>query len=130
MNMHTTLSRIFPSGVVSAYASDTGGSFEVRGLTNGAVPQNCEVLARGRARSSHWDGHRASYLVRTEDFVLFFRICLSVPGKDRGGSGVSRGYAHANDGQSRGLQVHACRAIAALCADDSRGRRQANNLTA
>ncbi len=116
MNIHNTLNRIFPSGVISECATDTGGSFEVRGLTNGAVPQNCEVLARGRARSSHWGGHRASYLVKTEDFLLFFRICLSVPGSGHGGSGVSQGYAHANDGQARGLQVHARRAIAALSA--------------
>ena len=82
MNIQDTLAQIFPSGVVSGCRPDKGGSFEVLKLPQGTVPQNCEVLASCRAKLARGRARRECYLVKTEDFVIFFRVCPTWPARD------------------------------------------------
>ncbi len=48
MNIQSTLTVLFPAGVVVDCGPSQSGSLEVHGLPKGTVPQNCEVLACGR----------------------------------------------------------------------------------
>jgi hypothetical protein len=57
----------------------TGCCFEVHGLPNNTVPQNCAVLASGQFQYFMDQACRESYLVETEDFVLIVRICPVSP---------------------------------------------------
>src|SRR5450756_2347534 len=80
MNIEDTLAQIFPSGVVNGCRPDKGGSFKVLKLPQGTVPQNCEVLASCRAKLTRGRARRECYLVKTEDFVIFFRVCPYLAG--------------------------------------------------
>src|SRR5450756_380207 len=98
MDIQDTLAQIFPSGVVSGCRPDKGGSFEVLKLPQGAVPQNCEVLASCGAQRARGRERHESYLVKTEDFVIFLGF----------------GYAPVGAAQSRALQALARKSIDAL----------------
>ena len=80
MNVQEAIARIFPGGVLRDCTRDSGDGFEVHGLNKNAVPQNCEVLASGRFQFSAGQAACESYLVKTEGFVLFFRIYATPPG--------------------------------------------------
>ena len=111
MNIHQTLTRIFPSGVVGGCSPDAGGVFEVHGLPKGTAPVNCEVLAGGHVPASHGHGHRESYLVQTEDYILFFDICPALPGCGYDALVESGGYADVADSQSHDLLAYARKSI-------------------
>jgi hypothetical protein len=110
MNIHQTLAHIFPAGVVGGCSPDEGGLFEVHGLPSGTVPENCQVLAGGHAPHARHE-HRESYLVKTEDFVLFFDVCGALPGSGDGEFVQSGGYAGVADGQSHDLLAYARKSI-------------------
>jgi len=114
MNIQDTLAQIFPSGVVSGCRPDKGGSFEVLQLPQGTVPQNCEVLASCRAKFARGRARRESYLVKTEDFVIFFRVCPTWPARDRNDLVLGFGYAPVGNAQSHALQALARKSIDAL----------------
>ena len=111
MNIQQTLTRIFPSGVVGGCSPDGGGVFEVHGLSKGTVPANCEVLAGGHVPQMRRHEHRESYLVKTEDFILFFDVCAALPGSGYDEFVESRGYADAADTQSHDLLAYARKSI-------------------
>ena len=92
MNLQETITRIFPTGFVKEYNPDKGISFEVHGLPRNSVPQNCEVLASGQFQFSLRQQRSESYLVKTEDFVLFFRIVPAPP--DSGYAELALGSGH------------------------------------
>ena len=114
MNIQDTLARIFPSGVVSGCRPDKGGSFEVLKLPQGTVPQNCEVLASCRAKLARGRARRECYLVKTEDFVIFFRVCPTWPARDPNDLVLGFGYAPVGAAQSRALQALARKSIDGL----------------
>jgi hypothetical protein len=66
-----------------------------------------DKLARGRAR-------RESYLVKTEDFVIFFRVCPAWPAGDASDLVLGVGYAPIGAIQSQALQTLARKSIEAL----------------
>jgi hypothetical protein len=114
MNIQDTLAHIFPSGVVSGCRPDKGGSFEVLKLPQGAVPQNCEVLASCRATFARGRARRESYLVKTEDFVIFFRVCPAWPAGDSSDLVLGVGYAPVGAAQSLALQALARKSMETL----------------
>lgn len=114
MNIQDTLAQIFPSGIVSGCRPDKGGSFEVLKLPQGAVPQNCEVLASCRATLARGRARRESYLVKTEDFVIFFRVCPAWPAGDSSDLVLGVGYAPVGAAQSLALQALARKSMEAL----------------
>lgn len=79
MSLQSTIALIFPAGVLRRADPETGCAFEVHGLPKSAVPQNCEVLASGQFQFSAGQQRRESFLVKRDDFVLFFRICPVPP---------------------------------------------------
>lgn len=111
MNIDQTLAHIFPAGVVVGCNPRDGGLFEVRGLPKGTVPENCEVLAGGHTPQTHGCEHRETYLVRTEDFVLFFDVCAAPPGCGYDAFVESGGYASVADPQSHDLLAYARKSI-------------------
>ena len=111
MNIHQTLASIFPSGVVGGCSPDRGGSFEVHGLPRGAAPANCEVLAGGHVPPKHGHGNRESYLVKTDDYILFFDVCAALPGCGHDAFVESGGYADAAGTQSHDLLAYARKSI-------------------
>lgn len=114
MNIQDTLAQIFPSGVVSGCRPDKGGSFEVLKLPQGAVPQNCEVLACGQSKRARGRERRESYLVKTEDFVIFFRVGPTWPARDPNDLVLGFGYAPVGAAQSSALQALARKSIDGL----------------
>ena len=81
MNLQDTVARMFPSGIVKQSIPDNSTFFEVHGLPDNSVPQNCSVLASGQFQFSRTQVSRGSYLVQTADFVFFIRVYASEPGK-------------------------------------------------
>lgn len=114
MNIQDTLAQIFPSGVVSGCRPDKGGSFEVLKLPQGTAPQNCEVLASCRVNLARGRARRECYPVKTEDFVIFFRVCPTWPNRDPNDLVLGFGYAPVGAAQSRALQELARKSIADL----------------
>ena len=115
MNIHGTLSCLFPSGNVIDCGSRYGDYLEVYGLPKGSVPQNCEVLASGRPKLFSGHEHQEIYLVKTEDFLLLLRICPAGPNAGDGEFVVSRGYAHVDDELAPEFQKTARKSIEVLC---------------
>ena len=107
MNIGKTLARIFPSGVVSDGGPGQDGFFEIRGLPQGTVPEHCEVLASGQTRRALALQRRESFLAKTDDFVLFFHICIAHP--DSGYAEFVMGHtcALADNARAQGLQAYA-----------------------
>lgn len=114
MDIGSTLAHIFPSGVVSGCRPDKGGSFEILKLPKGTLPQNCEVLASGQSRLGRGRERRENYLVKTEDFVIFFRVCPAWPASDANDLVLGLGYAPVGAVQSQALQAFARKSIEAL----------------
>ena len=114
MNIEDALAQIFPSRVVSGCRPDKGVSFEVLRLPQGTVPQNCEVLASCRAKLARGHACRESYLVKTEDFVIFFRVCPTWPARDPNDLVLGFGYTPVGAAASRALQALARKNIDAL----------------
>lgn len=115
MDIGDTLARIFPTGVVSGGGPDHDGFFEVRGLPQGTVPENCEVLASGQTTLTVAFQRRGSFLVKTDDFVIFFHICIAHPDSGYAEFVVGRTCAHADDARSQELQAYALMSIKAVC---------------
>jgi hypothetical protein len=74
MNVQATVSLMFPSGVVTQSIPDNCSFFEVHGLEEDSVPQNCDVLASGQFQFSTTQRSRGSYLVKSDDLVFFIRV--------------------------------------------------------
>ena len=116
MDIGSTLARIFPTGVISDGGPDQGGFFEVRGLPQGTVPEHCEVLASGKTRRPVALQRRESFLAKTDDFVLFFHICIAHPDSGYAEFVLGRTCALADNALSQGLQAYALMSIQAVCA--------------
>ena len=116
MNIGNTLARIFPTGVVSYGSPDQGGFFEVYGLPQGTVPEFCEMLASGQNTHAVALQRRESFLAKTDDFILFFHICIAQPDSGYAEFVMGRTCAHADDTRSRELQAYALMSIRAACA--------------
>ena len=115
MNIHNTMTALFPEGVVVDCGSFEAGSVEVHGLPGDAVPRNCEVLASGSTRFSH-DGERQQiYLVKTDDFLVLLRIGRAGPDTADGAFVVSRGHVPVGLAQSDAFATTARNSIQALC---------------
>lgn len=106
------LRSIFPQGVVN-YVHDSTGWFEVNGLSEGTVPQNCEILDRGQERSAK--DRREHFLVKTENFILFFRICTAMKGSSYDEFAVGRDAAIVTGLQAEECISHGKRVIESLC---------------
>ena len=74
MNLQETVAQMFPHGVVTQSIPDNSSFFEVHGIPENAVPQNCEVLASGKFQYSRDQDRTGSYLVQAEDHVFFIRV--------------------------------------------------------
>lgn len=116
MDIGGTLARMFPTGVVSGGNPALGGFFEVRGLPPCTIPENCEVLASGQTRPTAALQRRESFLVKTDDFVIFFHICLAHPDSGYAEFVMGRLCAHADDARARELQAYALMSIKAVYA--------------
>jgi|ERR1035437_285563 hypothetical protein len=116
MDIYNTLARIFPTGVVSHGNPDQGGFFKVLSLPQGTIPENCTMLACGQTTRTVALQHRGSFLVKTDDFVLFFHICTAQPDSGYAEFVMGRTCAHADDTGSRELQAYALKSIRAACA--------------
>lgn len=76
MSSQHVLTQIFPKGLVRSRGETAGGFFEVIGLRGPWAPENCHVLACGSHPLDQQPlSRRASYLVRTRDYDLFFHVC-------------------------------------------------------
>jgi hypothetical protein len=113
MNILETLAHVFPYGPTLWRVPRDGGFFAVRGLSRGMPPSNCEKLASGRAGTRIGEAARTSYLVRTPDFLLFFRTCPDTVGAAPGGFVVSCGFAPLFSALAADLEAYARRSIAA-----------------
>lgn len=113
MNISETLKHVFPSGKIRSRVPDHGGFFEVRGLCRGMAPTNCERLASGSAKARTGEALRESYLVRTPDFILFFRTCPERTDKQTTRFVMSCGYAPLPGTSAKDLEAYALRSIAA-----------------
>lgn len=112
MNIHDTLSSIFPSAVIGPPGQPVhDGFFEVLGLTKDVVPQNCERMAHGRSKPMMGQAIRDSYLVRTADFLLFFRACPELPNRRHNTFVMSCGCAPLRGTRSRDLEAYALKSI-------------------
>ncbi len=114
MNIRETLTHVFPSECFQAGVPEHGGFFEVKGLCRGIAPRNCESLASGTAKARIGEAQRESYLVRTPDFLLFFRTCPERTGSQPAGFLVSCGCAPLRSAAAKDLEAYARRSIAAL----------------
>ncbi len=115
MDMRSTLTTLFPAGLVVDCGAPKGDLLEVHGLPMGTVPQNCEVLAGGHARF-YWGRERQDiYLVKTEDYLVLLRICPAGPGSGDGAFVVSRGYSPVQDVLTLNFQTTALKSIEILC---------------
>jgi len=112
VNIHDTLTHLFPSGVIPTGVPEHEGFFEVRGLPEEVAPQNCETLASGLAGGRLGERLRRSYLVRTPDFLLFFRACSDGPGSGQDEFVMSCGFAPLSGPLSHDLEAYALRSIA------------------
>ena len=112
VNIHQTLSSVFPAGVVNGCSPDEGGSFDVQGLPKGTLPANCEVLAFGHAPPVQGQDHRETYLVQTQDYVLFFDVSAALPGCGYDACIEGGAYAAVAGAQSQDLLAYARRTIA------------------
>ncbi len=115
MDIHRTLTSLFPMGFVIDCGDPHGESLEVHGLPRGIVPQNCEVLAGGHARFCWGRERQEIYLVKTEDFLVFLRICPAGPGNGDGAFVVSRGYSPVDDELTLDFQTAMLKSIKVLC---------------
>jgi hypothetical protein len=111
VNIHETLSCIFPSGVIGPGVPEHGGFFEVLGLPKGVVPQNCERVASGRSRPRVGQEVRESYLVRTADYLLFFRACPAHTNRGHNAFVMSCGFAPLLGPRSQDLEAYALRCM-------------------
>src|SRR5450830_1243764 len=116
MDIGSTLARIFPTGVVSYGNPDQGGFFEVCGLPQGTVPEFCEMLASGQNTHAVALQRRESFLAKTDDFILFFHICIAQPDSGYAEFVMGRTCPHADNACSRELQAYAHQTIRAACA--------------
>ena len=116
MDIGNTLARIFPTGVVSYGNTDQGGFFKVLSLPQGTVPENCTVLVCGQTTRTVALQRRESFLVKTDEFVLFFHICIAPSDSGYAEFVMGRTCAHADDTRSRELQAYALKSIRAACA--------------
>lgn len=112
MNILDTLAHVFPYGRILQAVPDGGGFFAMRGVSRGVAPGNCEKLASGCARTRFGEAARTSYLVRTPDFLLFFRTCPDTMGMPQDGSVVSCGFAPLCSTLAADLESYALRSIA------------------
>ena len=112
MNIRSTLERIFPTGVVSDGSPDRGGFFEVLGLPQGTVPENCEVLASGQSSTTVALERRGSFLVKTDHFVLFFHLCIAHPDSGYAEFVMGRMCSDADGDRIRELKAYALMTIA------------------
>ena len=113
MNVHDTLMHVFPSGNIRANVPERDGFFEVQGLRRGIAPQNCERLASGTSKVRSGQAPCESYLVRTPDFLLFFRTCPERSSKVKAEFLMSCGCAPLFSAVSKDLEAYALRSIAA-----------------
>jgi len=112
MNIHDTLMHVFPTGNIRPTVPDRDGFFEVQGLAKGAAPENCEWLASGRSKARLGQVLRESYLVRTADFLLFFRTCPEHRYEPSADASVSCGYALLSSARSNDLEAYALKSMA------------------
>lgn len=101
MNVQATVSLMFPSGTVTQSIPDNCSFYEVHGLSENQVPQNCAVLASGQFQFSTAQPSRGSYLVRAEDLVFFIRIYST----QSGGSHAEVALRYGLDSDKK-LRVH------------------------
>lgn len=76
MEKQALLKKLFPNP--SATIEGRSGN-EVNGLAKNTVPQNCEILASGLAKTSML-GRQEHYLVRVEDVLVYTRVCSAMEG--------------------------------------------------
>jgi hypothetical protein len=113
MNIHDTLMHVFPSGNIGPGVPEHDGFFEVQGLRTAVAPENCERLASGRSKLRVGQATRESYLVRTPDFLLFFRACPVHAHQTSAGFAMSCGFAPLSTAMSQDLEAYALKSIAA-----------------
>ena len=113
MDIRNTLERIFPTGVVSDGSPDRGGFFEVLGLPQGTVPENCEVLASDQSSTTVALERRGSFLVKTDHFVLFFHLCIAHPDSGYAEFVMGRMCPHVDDERVQELKTYALMTIGA-----------------
>src|SRR5665647_600819 len=116
MDIGNTLARIFPTGVVSYGNTDQGGFFKVLSLPQVTVPENCTVLVCGQTTRTVALQRRGSFLVKTNDFILFFHICIAQPDSGYAEFVMGRSCPHADHVSSRELQAYAHKNIRAAYA--------------
>lgn len=76
MDKQGILKQIFPSPKATI---DGRGGDEVNNLDKNTVPQNCEIIASGLART-HTLGRQEHYLVRVDDALVYTRVCAAMDG--------------------------------------------------
>lgn len=115
MNAQDALTALFPGGNLSHISPDHGGMFEVNGLSEGTVPQNCEILLTGEGSLSlpRCD-RRTHYLVRADGVLFFFRICTAMKGSGYAEYVAGLGFAETSQA-SADLVERARRIISACC---------------
>jgi hypothetical protein len=74
MNLQHTVAQMFPQGVVTQSIADNSSFFEVHGIPENSVPQNCAVLASGVFQYARGQDRTGSFLVKAEDHVFFIRV--------------------------------------------------------
>ncbi len=113
MNIFDTLKHVFPSVKIRSRVPEHGGFFEVRGLRRGMAPTNCVRLATGSAKARIGEALCESYLVRTPEFLLFFRACAERTDGQTARFFVSCGVAPLPSPSANDLEAYALRSIAA-----------------
>jgi hypothetical protein len=74
MNLQHTVAQMFPQGVVTQSIADNSSFFEVHGIPENSVPQNCAVLASGVFQYARGQDRTGSFLVKAEEHVFFIRV--------------------------------------------------------
>jgi len=74
MKLQETVALMFPRGVVTQSLTEDSSFFEVHGIPENAIPQNCAVLASGEFQYFLGQDRTGSFLVQAEDHVFFIRV--------------------------------------------------------
>ncbi len=111
MELKEILKRIFPGE--NATFSSRGGR-EVNGLAKNTVPQNCEILVCGLART-YTLGRQEHFLVRVDGVLLYLRVCTAMEGSGYDEFAVIYSVATLDEEKTE-LEDYARSSITCLCA--------------
>jgi hypothetical protein len=62
--------------IAQLFPGKTMTGTEVNGLSTGTVPQNCTILQSGK-QETYNHGRREFYLVKTEEVLVYLRVCTA-----------------------------------------------------